>query len=257
MADVGTSLDNIKETITSANETLKDGTVRVEDVCPNVSPGEFYEVLGVDLNALVVTVTNEFSLVTEMSEAKIEYVQNLLQSIDEGIGAYETSVETVEGWIWIMPATLFAVSVLTIVASTAVILAWKGNAGKKMQNTMSYIVLPLLMAATMSCWFIVIMTSLGTMLGSDMCTSGTTEGSPDETIQQILAVAPIDHNSTELKVALWYTNVSHNGSTVLPVADSMSHSSISCCSGVWDLARPKKSNHYSILSKTTSMKSGG
>ena len=209
MAEVSTSIDSIVATITSANETLQRATFRVEEVCPNVNPGEFEEVLGGDLNALASTVTNEVSLVMEMSEAKVEYVQNLMQSIDGGLVAYETSVETVEGWIWIITATLFAVSVLTIVASMAVILAWKGNAGKQMQNTMSYVVLPLLMAATMACWFIVLMTSLGTMLGSDMCTASTSEGSPDETIQQILAISPLDPNSTEFKAALSYTNVSH------------------------------------------------
>lgn len=206
LADVSTSIDTIVQTITSANETLQGATLRVEEVCPNVNAGEFEEVLGVDLNALVATVTDEFALVMEISEAKVEYVQDLLQSIDGGLVAYETSVETVEGWIWMIPATLFAVSVLTIVASMAVLLAWKGNAGKKMQNTMSYVILPLLMAATIACWIIVLVTSLGTMLGSDMCTGSTSEWSPDETIQQILAISSIDPNSTELKAALSYTN---------------------------------------------------
>ena len=69
MAEVSSSIDSIEETMTSANETLQRATLRVEEVCPNVDPGEFEEVLGVDLNVLVSTVTNEFSIVMQIGRA--------------------------------------------------------------------------------------------------------------------------------------------------------------------------------------------
>lgn len=192
----------------SADETIQGETLELENVCPNVDGGDVELMIGIDLNQLITTVTNEFNITMKMAESRIEYARALVQNIDEGLTTYEALVEDTDELTWLVPATLFAAAVLTVAAMFGVILAWRGRSTRKIQNIMSYVVLPLLIATTIACWSVVLMASLGTMVGSDMCTSGTSTGSPDETIQEILGVLNVDPNSTGYKAIQAYTNVS-------------------------------------------------
>jgi hypothetical protein len=205
---VNVSVGSIEDAISSASELVQSVQLDAKVLCPNIDPNEFEALIGIDLNELVSSITSEYDSMTSTSEENIKFVRDLLHRLEEGLVSFENSVTETEEWLWMIPAILFTVSVLTALATLGVLLAWRGKSGKKVQNTMSYFVLPLMMAATIACWSIVIFSSLGTMVGSDVCTASTSEGSPDETIQQILDVLNLDSNSTAFKAATAYTNVS-------------------------------------------------
>ncbi len=226
---VSSSVDSIEEATRNATEILKGETLDVESICPNVNVGDLEVVIGIDLNQLIITMTDEFNITTKKSEESLEYVRSLIQNMDDGLVAYDASVVEAEGWLWTIPATLFSVTTLTVVSTLGVIYAWRGKSGQKMQNVMSYVVLPLLMATTVACWIMVLMSSFGTMVGSDVCTSSTSTGSPDETIQQILGILNLNPNTTGFKAVQAYTNVRSSPAVSISIVflDRTSHDQVS------------------------------
>lgn len=202
------SIESIEDAIAGATETVRAATLDINDLCPNIDAEELETRIGINLNETINSLTKGFDSMTESSQENIHFVRNLLHSLDEGFTAYETTMTETEEWLWVIPAVLFSVSILTIIAMAGVFLAWRGKSGKNVQNTIAYVVLPLLMAATVACWMIVIFASLGTMVGSDACTASNSKGSPDETIQQILSAVNLETNSTTFQIVQAYTNVS-------------------------------------------------
>lgn len=223
LLQVNISIESIEEAIASATETVKGATLDVGAICPDVNATEFTERIGIDLNELISSIANEYDSMTEISQKDIEFVRALLFDLEEGLIAFENSVEETNNLLWMIPAVLFSVSILTAVAMLGVLLVWRGKSGQKIQNFMSYVVLPLLMATALACWIILIFASLGTMLGSDVCTSSTSNGSPDETVQQILDVLNLDRNSTAFKVASAYTNVSFFALSIILLATLLTY----------------------------------
>jgi hypothetical protein len=259
LLQVNISVSNIEEAISSASELVQSVTLDAETFCPGIDNNEFEARIGIDLNELINSITKDYDSMMGTSQENIDFVHGLLQSLEEGLVSFENFVAGTEDLLWMIPAVLFAVSIFTALAVLGVLLAWREKSGKKVQNTMAYVVLPLLMAATIACWFIVIFSSLGTMVGSDVCTASTSKGSPDETIQQILDILNLDRNSTAFKVAQAYTNVSlfslfqkfmfmyQNTQIVLSIAHS----------AVLDLAQLKTLKGSSRLYRIISMRFGG
>lgn len=97
---------------------------------------------------------------------ELDAVKNIVQSLETGIIRFEDSMSTGEDYMWIIPGLLFAVSLLTACAMLGVLLAWKDKSGTRVQNIMSYFVLPLLIVVSGACWVAVSVTSVGTMLSA-------------------------------------------------------------------------------------------
>jgi hypothetical protein len=192
--------------------TVESAPLDLQTICPNITAQHLLkQQIGVDLNALVVSIKDKYQSMVATSEEKVASVRSFLEKFDQGLTAAETAVAGVNSYMWIAPAVLFAVSLLTAVAMLGVLLAWRGKSGRRVQNTLSYLFLPLLMIATIATWIIIIAASLATMVGSDMCTASTSKGSPDETIQDILHMLNLGHNSTTYRIVSAYTDVSGFG----------------------------------------------
>lgn len=201
------TMDSIEGAIKSATEVVGNVSMDTGTICPNVNKDNFEETLGIDLNELVVSVTEDYNSMVTASEEKIQFVRNFVQSFDDGLMSFENTVAVAEEWLWMAPAVLFAVSLSTAAAMLGVVLAWRGKSSAKVQNTMSYVVLPLLMVSAIATWIILLFAAMATMVGSDACTASTSKGSLDETIQQILGVLNLEANSTTFEIVQAYTNV--------------------------------------------------
>ena len=75
-------------------------------------------------------------------------------------------VDISEEYIWVIPGLLLFVSILAAISIVGVVLAWKGKSGTLFQHGMSYVVLPLLLLATIICWIVMVVLSLSTMIGT-------------------------------------------------------------------------------------------
>ena len=202
---VNSSFSSIESAITGAQEIVQAGNFSIETICPNISDLE--ESIGIELILLINTVAVDFGSVLEEAEEKSNFVRGLIRRVHRGVNRFDASVEEGESWMWTIPAVLFAVCILTSLAVFGVVLAMRGKSGRNVQNSMSYIVLPLLIATTILCWIIVLAASMGTMISSDACTASTAKGSPDDTIMQVLEVINLDPNRTLFQLTQTYTNV--------------------------------------------------
>lgn len=203
---VNSSFSSIESAITGAQSILQARNLSIEIICPNISNLE--ESIGIELMLLIDAVTMDFDSVLEETEEKSDLVRGMIRRVQSGLNRFDSSVEEGEGWMWTIPAALFAVCIVTSMAVFGVVLAMRGKSGRYVQNTMSYFVLPLLIGTTILCWIVVLAASLGTMISSDACTASSAKGSPDDTIMQVLGVIDVDPNRTLFQLTQTYTNVS-------------------------------------------------
>ena len=203
---VNSSFSSIESAITGAQSILQARNLSIEIICPNISNLE--ESIGIELMLLIDAVATDFDSVLEETEEKSDLVRGMIRRVQSGLNRFDSSVEEGEGWMWTIPAALFAVCIVTSMAVFGVVLAMRGKSGRYVQNTMSYFVLPLLIGTTILCWIVVLAASLGTMISSDACTASSAKGSPDDTIMQVLGVIDVDPNRTLFQLTQTYTNVS-------------------------------------------------
>eukprot|EP00532_Pseudo-nitzschia_australis_P016686 CAMPEP_0168247614 /NCGR_PEP_ID=MMETSP0141_2-20121125/1004_1 /TAXON_ID=44445 /ORGANISM="Pseudo-nitzschia australis, Strain 10249 10 AB" /LENGTH=486 /DNA_ID=CAMNT_0008183437 /DNA_START=82 /DNA_END=1542 /DNA_ORIENTATION=- len=106
-----------------------------------------------------------------------------------------------------------------MIAILSVVLAWKERSSVRVQRCMSYIVLPLLILAATTCWIMLMALSLSTMIGTDICLSSSPNGSPDETILQLLSTVGNGTNGTTYQVASTYINQCHGPDPTQSIQD--------------------------------------
>lgn len=200
-------MEFVESALQSATNILEQTELNIFVICPKIDR-EVDPSIGEDLKQLVNAVAKDYDALVTASGDKMNFVNSLLNGFGGGLTKYEASIEEAEGYMWIVPGVLFAVSLLTAMSMLGVILAWREKSGEQVQRVMSYLVLPMLIVAVGFCWVIVIFSALGTMIGSDMCTASSPSGIPDETVHQILNIQNVDPNSTVYHLVYSYTNVS-------------------------------------------------
>jgi hypothetical protein len=205
---VNSSANSIADAVSGASEIVQETSLSIETVCPNVGITDLEARIGMDLTVLVNATTEALNYVMETSMEKTGNFSELIDRLQKGLDNFESTVEQGEEWMWMVPTILFVVCIVVSTAMFGVILAWKGKSGRNIQNLLSYMVLPLLIATAISCWFMVLAASMGAMVGSDACTGGSSTGSPDDTIRQVLGMIELKPNSTLRESILTYTNVS-------------------------------------------------
>lgn len=202
------SLNTIESAAKSADEIAKETPTDLLAICPAIDPAQIEAELGIDLNQMVSLLELEYRGLSEEVNRNVSTVGKLIDDIETGLYDFEDYVNRVDSLMWIVPGFLFAVSLLAAISMLGVLLAWKEKSGRTFQRAMTYVILPTLMVASIACWVVVLCTSFGTMVSSDMCTAGDGPGSPDETIQQILSSHNFGQNDTVFKLLNAYTNVS-------------------------------------------------
>jgi hypothetical protein len=171
MDQVEASLNSIESTSRSVLEILDSTPTDLAIICPLVSPESFETDLGVDLTYIVQSVAEEYDRLQGEVSAQLAVGNNLVDKITNGVSDFETSVAVTEEYMWAIPALLFAIGVLSATSMLGVVMAWKEKSGVQFQRTMSWIVLPLLILASIATWMVVVFASMGSMVGTGKYTA--------------------------------------------------------------------------------------
>ena len=190
----------------SAFELVNTVPTDLDIICPLVNSSDFESLLGVDINGIIETIVEQQYSLREDVETRLSTGQFFADGIESGLSTLEIYADESEKYVWILPGLLLAISALTAISIIGVVLAWKEKSGVRFQRVMSYVVLPLLILAAIVCWIMVMMLSLSTMVGTDICLSSSSNGSPDQTIQEILSTIGNGTNGTTYQVVSTYIN---------------------------------------------------
>jgi hypothetical protein len=200
LTQVESALGNVALSALLTDEIVEDLFSRVPEICPNLSPLVIGERLGVDPMAVMDSVIGEYNLIKVEIRANIEGAVSVLKSIDSVLEGVETGIESVDNMLWVLPTILATSIVVTIMALLGVVVAWRGgiSSGERLDTSMSYFVLPLLIIITTIGWILVLCTCFGTVLIFDFCTAGPYPGTPDTTIATILTSLDLDSSTFQL-----------------------------------------------------------
>ena len=208
-------IDEVKSSLTSialysddAIQLVQNAQTDLRVICPLVNSTDLESIIGVDINDIIETIVEQQYVLREDITTDLSSRQSFVDGLQNRLMTIEDSIEESEPYIWILPGLLLIVSSLTLVSMGGVVLAWREKSGVRFQQVMSYVVLPLLIIVAIMCWVMVMILSFSTMVGTDVCLSGSSSGSPDETIQEIFAVlgSGANANGTSYEVATTYVN---------------------------------------------------
>lgn len=185
--DVELSKSNIESTSVSALELVNSVPTDLGVLCPLVNNNDFEFFIGVDINGLIETIIDQQYRLREDIETKFSDEYSLVDGIVYGLSTVDLYMKGTEKVIWILPGLLLAIGGLTTMSIVGVVLAWKKKSGARFQRFMSFVVLPFLILTATICWLMLMALSLSTMVGTDICLTSSSSGSPDETILEILS----------------------------------------------------------------------
>jgi hypothetical protein len=233
MDQVEASLNSIATSSMSALETLNSTPMELRVICPRVDQMQMESELGVDLTEIVGSVADQYDRLREELMTQLELGNAIVEKVESGLASLESSVATSVEYMWVIPGLLLAISFLAMTSILAVVLAWKNKSGIRFQIFMSWVVLPFLIIVATSCWVVVLMASLSSMVGTgkcsarlsycsnvsftfahkstkfhhkDFCTASSADGSPDQTVQEILSLHQLGYNDTIYQLTSAYTN---------------------------------------------------
>ena len=118
--------------------------------------------LGVDLVGFANSISVDYVALENEVAANMTKIEDILLTMDATVEIMESSFNQAENVIWLVPALLLGVSIVTALATFGVILAWKQDAGLRLQRFMSYGVLPSLMILCILCWLLAIGAAVST-----------------------------------------------------------------------------------------------
>eukprot|EP00536_Pseudo-nitzschia_multiseries_P013277 jgi/Psemu1/68645/estExt_Genemark1.C_5550008 len=204
--DDNPSLSAIESLSSDALDLVNVLPTDLDIICPLVDMDEFQFYLGVDINGIVKTIKDQQFRLRGDVEAQFAIQQSFANGVENALFAVESYANETEKYVMVLPGLLLAIGGLTSMAMAGVVLAWKEKSSVRFQRCMTYILLPLLMLAATICWVMFIVLSLSTMVGTDICLSGSSHGSPDETILKTLSNVENSTNGTSYQLASTYIN---------------------------------------------------
>ena len=208
IGQVRAALNTISTASQSAMGILSQTTTNSTIFCPNINDTQFDQRLGENLLQLAHLLSVDYVALQGSISDNMTDIEEVLQIFEDAADMMEVSFDGAESVMWLVPGLLLAVSIVTALATFGVILAWKQESGLRLQRCMSYGLLPTLALLCGLCWILGIATTVTTTLGADFCLSGTESGTPDATIQNMLATNGDLPNSTKHQFIGAYTSAS-------------------------------------------------
>jgi hypothetical protein len=201
-------------TISLASEgslnVAKNMTMDIGVICPNFSSAEVEAALGVDLASMVELLNTNYTNLAHQVSGNLSDVNEVLQYYEEVLSIVETSFNEADKYLWLVPTMLFTLSLTTALIMVGVCCSWKRQSSRRFQRCTSYGILPVLIVLCLSCWFIATGSAIATAVGGDACMSGSSSGSPDETISAVLRAKNMDDSTSPLyKYISAYTTGCH------------------------------------------------
>jgi hypothetical protein len=146
----------------------------------------------------------------DVEKLKAIVVQNLsswnetMNQVQDMKDSFENDVREAQQFSWLVPGILLGIVVINTIVILGVILAWKGKSGKRFQNCLSYIALPVLIIFCVASWGLTLLATAGAMSSGDACVAFGKEGGPDATAISILNGSLLEKNGTVYKMTYSY-----------------------------------------------------
>jgi uncharacterized membrane protein len=187
MGDVSSSLDKIESLSTDAIDLINNVPTDLEVVCPLVNSTDFESIIGIGVNDIVDSIIEQQYNLEDDIEAQLSTRKAFVDRFENQLSTFETYADDSNKFIWILPGLLLTILGLSMISIAGVICAWREKSGARFERVLSYVVLPLLILVAIICWLLVMVFALSTSVGTDMCFSTSPNGSPDQTIEEILS----------------------------------------------------------------------
>ncbi|CAB9498006.1 expressed unknown protein [Seminavis robusta] len=205
LVQVRAALKTISTASESTNAILSQTNTNHSTFCPNLNNSQFDQTLAEHLQRLSYLIGEHFDYLDGRITGNTTELHESLDTVEDAILVIDGSNHQVEGIVWLVPGLLLAVSIVSALATFGVILAWKQDSGVRLQRCMSYGVLPTLAALCIMCVILAIATTVATAASSDFCLQGSSSGSPDFTVPEMLVAHGDFANSTKHQFFVAYT----------------------------------------------------
>ncbi|VEU44285.1 unnamed protein product [Pseudo-nitzschia multistriata] len=213
------SLKAINSLSSDALQLVDEVPTDLDIICPLVNMTEFESYLGVDINGIIETIVDQQYRLKDDIKAQFVVQQSFADRIEIVLTAIESYGDETEKYLMILPGFLLAIGSLVVIAMLGVVLAWRERSSARFQRNMTYIVLPLLILSAVTCWIILMTLALTTIIGTDVCLSSSSDGSPDETILEILETVGNGTEGTTYQTAFTYINQCHGPDPMQVIED--------------------------------------
>ncbi len=197
VAEIQLSISAIATGLANSLKILEDLPRSENDICPANDPAAIEQLLGFNLAAMIDIYKNGslYLSVEEKIDNTTKDVGTFLDYMDDALIVTETTADTADVYLWLVPGVLLSTICVTLAVAIGTAFSWRRESSQRMQNLLSYFVLPCLLAVSLACWSIAIASAMGSAVAADACTAGTVNGSPATTIQNILLAEGVDTTS--------------------------------------------------------------
>lgn len=168
LIQVRAAISSIHNATDDARNILSQTPSNFSEICPNINKNESTQILHVDLGSLSEIISVDFLLLESNITSNMTGIEKILNTIEDSVDTLEFSFQQAEHVIWVIPALLLGISVLTALTTFGVILAWKQDSGVHFQRFMSYGALPILILLSFICWGLAIGSSVSTAISAGM-----------------------------------------------------------------------------------------
>lgn len=212
LADARGVVDEVRvayTAITSATESsieiLQRTPLDFSTICPQVAKADAAAILGVDLDAIVQLLANDYAQVEQAVSNNLLEVDQMLTQFEDTLHYVDIVYVEMKKYVWAVPGLLLGLSALTLMTLFAVVMAWKRESSLRFQRRVSYGVLPFFIAFSLTCWAVTIAAAVSAAMSSDACTPGSSSGSPDDTVRGILESEGVNPNSIVFEFVTAYS----------------------------------------------------
>lgn len=205
ISQVNASVNAFSMGIQNSFGIVKDLPLTRNDVCPQGRSDTMEAVMGFDMESVIdLYLRDYFELSVEISQS-IEEVEQIIDYVSNSLNSVDKVANETDSYIWIVPAVLLALGTLTAIFLFGVFLAWKRDSNRNLQRFLSYGILPFFVIITLVCWVLATGAAISAAIGTDACTSGSSNGSPSDTVDAILDRNGIDQNDLAYSFAAAYS----------------------------------------------------
>lgn len=206
-AQIESSLFIIQEARNESYSIFNTTPLNMQLLCPElVNASDMNVTLGIDLQAVISQFKVNYDAMQGQMSKDIAEVDSVVQTMSSAIDTVHLVFVDTSNYIWIAPAILLVLCVITALALFGVCIAWREESSVKLQRIMSYGVLPSLIVMSIACWATAICAAITTAMGTDACTNGTSGGSPESTIEKVLQAKGISPSSDLYSFVYAYTH---------------------------------------------------
>ena len=202
---VQVSANGVATGLANSLNILKDLPLSETEICPTGDPVVIEGLLGFDIASMISVYKRDYSGVEEAIANTTKDVDTFVEYMDEALTVAETSTDTAEVYLWLVPGVMLSTVFATVAISVGAIFSWRRQSSQRTQYILSFLVLPFLMLISLACWAIAIASAMGSAVAADGCTSGYANGSPALTIQNIMSTEGVEVTSHLAQMIQTYT----------------------------------------------------